>query len=254
MIETGGAHIRQGNQIGSTRFLIVNADDFGQSAGINQGIITAIQHGIVTSASLMVRWPDALDAADFATTHPELSLGLHLDLGEWTFRHGSWVPIYEVVNTDDEREVGREIDRQLAAFHRLTGNDPTHLDSHQHVHRQEPVLGLTRAIAAELGIPLRHLTPGVRHCGAFYGQTSDGQSLPDAVSIERLVSILESLPPGVSELGCHPGEGGGPGSMYDAERRIEIETLCAPILRDTLSRLNIQLCSFSTIEGRPRQH
>ena len=42
-----------------TRHLIVNADDFGQSAGINRGIIEAHEHGIVTSTSLMVRWPAA---------------------------------------------------------------------------------------------------------------------------------------------------------------------------------------------------
>jgi len=40
-----------------TRFLIVNADDFGQSPGINRGIIKAHADGIVTSVSLMVRWP-----------------------------------------------------------------------------------------------------------------------------------------------------------------------------------------------------
>jgi len=37
------------------RYLIVNADDFGQSPGVNRGIIQAHEHGIVTSASLMVR-------------------------------------------------------------------------------------------------------------------------------------------------------------------------------------------------------
>jgi chitin disaccharide deacetylase len=247
MTQNGDAHVRQRDPIGTTRSLIVNADDFGQSAGVNRGIITAIKHGIVTSSSLMVRWPDAPDAVAFAATQSDLSLGLHLDLGEWAIRDGDWIPVYNVVNTDDERDVGREIDRQLTAFRRLTGHDPTHLDSHQHVHRQEPVLGLTRAVAAELGIPLRHLAPEVRHCGAFYGQTADGQSLPNGVSVRHLISILESLPPGVSELCCHPGEGGGPGSMYDAERRIEVKTLCAPMIRDTLSRLSIRLCSYSSV-------
>ncbi len=44
------------------RFLIVNADDFGQSPGINHGIIKAFEKGIVTSASLMVRFPAAIEA------------------------------------------------------------------------------------------------------------------------------------------------------------------------------------------------
>jgi len=45
------------------RYLIVNADDFGQSQGVNRGVIAAHEHGIVTSASLMVRWPAAIEAA-----------------------------------------------------------------------------------------------------------------------------------------------------------------------------------------------
>jgi hypothetical protein len=61
--------------------LIVNADDFGLSGGVNAGIMAAHEHGIVTSASLMVRWP----AARYAAGHPRMSLGLHLDLGEWAF-------------------------------------------------------------------------------------------------------------------------------------------------------------------------
>ncbi|MBI3874558.1 MAG: ChbG/HpnK family deacetylase [Verrucomicrobia bacterium] len=44
------------------RFLIVNADDFGLSAGVNRGIIEAHERGIVTSASLMVCQPAAADA------------------------------------------------------------------------------------------------------------------------------------------------------------------------------------------------
>lgn len=48
-----------------SRFLIVNADDFGQSPGVNRGIIEAHEHGIVTSASLMVRWPAATEAAAY---------------------------------------------------------------------------------------------------------------------------------------------------------------------------------------------
>ena len=68
------------------RFLIVNADDFGLSAGVNQGIIEAHERGVVTSASLMVRWPAAVAAAAYARSHPQLAVGLHVDLGEWAYR------------------------------------------------------------------------------------------------------------------------------------------------------------------------
>ena len=73
------------------RYLIVNADDFGLSAGVNRGVIEAHERGIVTSASLMVRPPAAAEAAADARAYPELSLGLHVDLGEWSYREGEWV-------------------------------------------------------------------------------------------------------------------------------------------------------------------
>src|SRR5207249_100992 len=85
----------------SACYLIVNADDFGLSPGVNRGIVAAHEQGIVTSASLMVRWSAAAAAADYGRGHPALSLGLHLDFGEWAYRGGAWVRLYKVVSLDD---------------------------------------------------------------------------------------------------------------------------------------------------------
>ena len=119
----------------SGRSLIVNADDFGQSHGINQGVALAHTDGIVTSASMMVRWPAVSEAVVWARARSGFSLGLHLDLGEWTMRGGEWVQAYEVVPHDDPAAVAREVARQLGEFRRLMQREPTHLDSHQHIHR-----------------------------------------------------------------------------------------------------------------------
>src|SRR5258708_3414128 len=113
----------------ATRTLIVNADDFGQSRGVNRGIIEAHERGIVTSASLMVRWPAAAEATASARNHPRLSLGLHLDFGEWACRDGTWVPLYCVVDESDATAVAAEVARQLDAFRTLVGRTPSHLDS-----------------------------------------------------------------------------------------------------------------------------
>src|SRR5688572_8280893 len=112
------------------RFLIVNADDFGRSRGVNLGVIKAHQQGILTSASLMVRWPAATEAARQGRENPDLSLGLHVDLGEWVFRDDRWVPVYEVVRLEEVGGVEAEVSRQLTSFRELVGRDPTHLDSH----------------------------------------------------------------------------------------------------------------------------
>src|SRR5476649_2492365 len=70
--------------------LIVNADDFGRSSPINQGIIEAHQNGIVTSASLMTD-RDAFDeAVQLAEANPRLGIGLHLDLDSFfEVQHGT---------------------------------------------------------------------------------------------------------------------------------------------------------------------
>jgi predicted glycoside hydrolase/deacetylase ChbG (UPF0249 family) len=120
------------------RYLIVNADDFGLSHGVNRGVIKAHEQGIVTSASLMVRWPAAAAAAAYCHEHPGLSAGLHFDLGQWTYRNGNWESLYEVAPVNDVAALKREADLQLGAYLRLLGRNPSHLDSHQHVHRQEP--------------------------------------------------------------------------------------------------------------------
>src|SRR5262249_8159232 len=89
----------------AARSLIVNADDFGLTPRANPAVGMAHEQGMVTSASLMVRWPAAAEAAEYARQHPTLGVGLHLDLGEWVYRGGGWVARYEVVPADDAAAV-----------------------------------------------------------------------------------------------------------------------------------------------------
>ena len=106
-----------------TRWLIVNADDFGLGRGINRGIVEAHLHGIVTSASLMVTTPWSEHAAVMAGEVPGLGVGLHADLGrgagpEW-----------------NATRCTVELRRQLQLLRAMTGRRPTHLDSHHNRHR-----------------------------------------------------------------------------------------------------------------------
>jgi len=232
------------------KYLIVNADDFGQSPGINRGVIEAHERGIVTSASLMTRWPAAAEAAAYGREHPALSLGLHVDLGEWVFREEAWRPLYEAVPLEDAAAVEAEAARQLAAFRRLVGKEPTHIDSHQHVHRGDPARAVLIETAQRLGGPLRDCTPGVHYRGDFYGQTAEGESFPAAITVAGLRKILAALPSGVTELGCHPGYGGELETMYRDEREREIRVLCHPRIRDELDALGIELVSFTSWRNR----
>ena len=148
------------------RRLIVNADDFGQSPGVNRGIVEAHEHGIVTSASLMVRWPAAAEAAAYGRAHPAFALGLHVDLGEWMYRDDRWVALYEVVDLDDEQSIAGEVLHQLERFRELAGREPTHIDSHQHVHLRQAA-HIVSAVAETLRIPLRQCSSDILYCGRF---------------------------------------------------------------------------------------
>jgi len=231
----------------STRRLIVNADDFGQSEGINRGIVQAHDRGIVTSGSLMVRWPAAVAAAAWAREHPRFSVGLHLDFGEWAFRMGEWTPLYHVMDVDDLESVSREVGRQCQMFLELMGRPPTHVDSHQHVHMREPARAIVAERARALGVPLRGCSDTIRYCGSFYGQTGSGDPLLELIRVPALVALLRDLSPGTTELGCHPGFGVESNTMYAREREHEVETLSDPAVRSALDDFGIMLCSFSDV-------
>lgn len=229
------------------RFAIVNADDFGLTNGVNRGIIEAHERGIVTSASLMVRYPAAKEAADYTRSRTNFSLGLHVDLGEWRYANGDWTAAYQVVNTDDAAAVSAECKRQLERFEALMRQPPTHLDSHQHVHLSEPVRTILAELATELRVPLRSCSSRVTYCGSFYGQTGEGEAYPEGISVNGLTRTIETLPAGWTEIGCHPGFADDLDSVYLREREEEVRVLCASAMRDAIERSGVRLCSFSDL-------
>ncbi len=234
----------------SRRRVIVNADDFGQSAGINEGIIRCHEQGILTSASLMVRWPHAAAAAAYARTRPAFSVGLHIDLGEWMFKDGAWTALYTVIPWEEPAAIHEEILRQVDTFYQLMGAAPTHLDSHQHVHCSAPSDRIVIDIAARLGVPVRQRSHVVRYDGSFYGQAGGGEALDGVITVEHLVTILRGLPAGTTELGCHPGLEGDAQGMYIAEREREVAVLCDPRVREAIDAEGIELMSFHEL-GTP---
>lgn len=197
------------------RCLIVNADDLGYSEAVNEGIFAAHRDGIVTSASLMVLRDDAQAAVDALADHPELAVGLHL-------------------------EAGVDLRLQLERFRDLVGRDPTHLDSHKHVHETDAEFGdAAEALTGELGVPLRNRQ--IRYERRFYGR--------DAISPEHLMALIEALPPGWTEIGCHPAAGPVPISSYDAERQIELATLRDQGMKNLLNVSDVRLCSYAQVFG-----
>jgi predicted glycoside hydrolase/deacetylase ChbG (UPF0249 family) len=218
------------------KYLIVNGDDFGATRGINRGIIEAHRCGILTSTSLLVNTQWSPEAAALRRALPELSVGLHVDLG----------------NREREVKTGSSqlravLNEQLSRFQQLMGRMPTHLDSHHNVHRNPEFLPCFFELAQQRGLPLRD-NSAVRHFSKFYGQWSGLRHL-EQISVENLARMLErDIEDGVTELACHPGYVDlSDESSYSLEREAELRTLCDPRIRNALGRQSIQLISYHDV-------
>jgi predicted glycoside hydrolase/deacetylase ChbG (UPF0249 family) len=225
------------------KYLIVNADDFGMSPGVTAGIVDAHLQGIVTSTSMLVTTPFSDTAGAAAHEYPSLSVGLHLRL---THESGE-----ALIDLDDRAAVRAELHSQFERFVVLTGSQPTHLDSHHHVHRDSRVRELFVELAQEHSLVLREHS-AVRYSSAFYGQW-DGETHLEQVSVDNLSMILSEIEPGVSELGCHPGYADAElRSSYGIEREVELRTLCDPSVRAALSQHGVRLIGFRELSAQPR--
>lgn len=222
------------------RRLIVNADDFGASAGVNRGVVEAFDRGIVTSASVMVTMPAAARAVDLARSRPGLSLGIHVDLtGE-----GTPPP----ADLDDLAGCAREIQRQLRLFDEVVGRPPSHIDAHHNVFRLPHLEPVFVAAADAMGVPLREHS-AVRYFPDFYGQWDDGASHPEWISPANLIRMLdEDIGPGVTELSCHPGYvDPALDSSYHEERELELLALCDPDVSAHVASSDLELVSYDEL-------
>ena len=232
---------------GEAKFVIFNADDFGYSHGINRGIVDAHERGVVTSATLMVNAPATEDAVALAKAHPKLAVGLHVNFTNEAQR------LIDLESPDACRE---ELRRQYTRFVDLMEAMPTHLDSHQHVHRHPMRLRLFEELAAEVEVPLRDHAP-VTFKGGFYAQWEYGVSDPQKVSLDALLRILSrEIGDGIYEMSCHPGYFDPTlDAVYHRDREYELETLTDPRLPGLIEDLGIRIISYRDLPlAKRRSH
>jgi len=213
------------------KLLIVNADDFGASPGTNRGILEAHQNGIVTSTSLLVAAAASAAAGELAAGAPELSVGLHADL-----------------DGVDPEQIGDALERQLERFEALMSAAPTHLDTHHDTHRHPRAYPAVVEFARRHGLRLRGHAR-IRVCTKFYGQWG-GETHAEQISVAGLERVLADIEDLVTELTCHPGyPDAALRTSYDAERELEVRTLCDPGAREVVARLGFRLTSFHELPG-----
>jgi hopanoid biosynthesis associated protein HpnK len=153
------------------RRLIVNADDFGFTAGINRAIVEAHTHGIVTSSTLMANGRAFEDAVRSATTIPRLSVGCHVvlidgepvlnadlsslttaDSGGVRFRDGlKSFAVRALTGHLNPREIEAEASAQIRKL-QSAGVSVSHVDTHKHTHLFPSVLRPLLSAARACGV------------------------------------------------------------------------------------------------------
>ena len=277
--------------------LVVTADDFGATSGVNTAVARAHRDGILTSASLMVRGEAATAAVRAAREAPTLGVGLHLVLAQGL----PAAPIGEIPSlvTRDGRfpeqpvlagfrhawawcrrrgraQLAREIEAQLAAF-AATGLPLAHVDGHLNMHLHPMVLPTLIALAPRYGIRAMRLThddlgfalahdsrhglrkrteslifralaayaaprlaaAGIRAPVQVFGLHATGH-----VDEDYLLALIPRLPPGVSELYCHPAAGDPVSGQAGYDHAGELAALTSRRVRAALSSAHVRLASW----------
>jgi predicted glycoside hydrolase/deacetylase ChbG (UPF0249 family) len=254
--------------------LIINADDFGLTDGVCRGIVEAINHGLVSSTSAMVCMPGA--AERIARWAPQINgkIGLHLQL---TGDCAPCLPPEEIPSLVNARgrlprkpedvraepeQVAKEWRAQAARLREL-GIEPSHLDSHHHIHEGPEYFPVYAEIAAELAKPVRNQkrcmanildTRGVAHPATcvtgWFGENTD---LPWLIAC--LEAAYEKVGAGqLVELMCHPGHADDELraiSTYADQREKELKVLTSPEAAKALARLDIQIVDWTGLQSNP---
>lgn len=224
-----------------TRFLIVNADDFGCSEHTVDATIECFQRGVLSSATLMPNMPAFEKAAAFAREHPGFSYGLHLCLTDeqpvsdpaaiptligpegrfWRTPEFFQRALIGRIAGDDIR---RETLAQLVRMKEM-GIPVRHLDAHGHVHKAAVVPWALRRVLREFGIATVRRTQNLfyrrprvsRWCFnhltntfiRLLGRTTDHFLMVTGTlgsgDTRWWEQCIERLPAGITEIGIHPG-------------------------------------------------
>lgn len=229
--------------------LIVNADDFGYSRGVNYGIIDAHKYGIVNSTTMMMNMPGVNHAVELAKEHPTLKLGIHLvltcgkpllqDVPSLIDTQGNFKKLSDFMNDKNlslpelEREWTAQIDRFLDF-----GLTATHFDSHHHVHGIPEFLPVIQRLSRKYNLPVRRISEqpveGVpfftdRFFHNFYGEGVTENYFVDFSKYDVDNQTIEVM--------CHPGYLDFEvlnGSSYAAERVEETRILTSVTLPDNI--------------------
>jgi predicted glycoside hydrolase/deacetylase ChbG (UPF0249 family) len=215
----------------NSKLLILHADDLGVAHSENAASLDALDKGVINSASIMIPTPWVTEVAEYAKTHPNADLGLHLTLtSEWaTYRWGSTAPRDQVPSLHDEDgtlprstmtvmtrakldEVEKELRAQIDRAYAI-GIKPTHVDSHMGALFNNPQLMATYVkVARSYKLPFLGFIATPRP--GTQAVVTKADIIPDTVIIadekvptdkwkQFYLDAVKGLKPGLAELIVH---------------------------------------------------
>ena len=174
--------------------LIINADDYGYTKGINAGIRHGMLHGIITSTTVLSNCLINQDDVDQLKQIPNIGIGLHLNLTlEKPLTQGKSIQdangyFYDRKNLDFEQldlvEVEQEFRAQIHQFIQYFNQTPSHFDSHHSIHDHPRILPITQKLMQEYQIPARRLSD-IHFVGTFFGENA---------TLSNLMEIIQNQP------------------------------------------------------------
>lgn len=254
----------------STKRLIINADDFNLTPGVSRGILKAHDEGIVTSTTVLINLPLSGNTIREAEKRKKLGLGLHLNVTLMRPLNRPSV-IRSLVKSDGSfkrpsdylqkspsiKDLIKEYNSQIQLFQKSFEKKPDHLDTHHHLHDLPVFFQAVSYLAKKWKIPMRrsrifqmdrfaYETKRLKTTDYLFGNL-DARFYWQK---EPFMGVLENLPEGTGEIGCHPAfldsELRRISSLQDA-RAIELKLFSDKKLRKTASELGVELIRFSEI-------
>lgn len=252
-----------------TKWLIVNADDFGISPGQNYGIIECYQQGIVSSTTAMVLSPWIEHAVTLSQANPGLGVGLHFVLTQGTpltaatslvnahGKLGQWLWEYAEQGSLNAADIYVELAAQYDQFVALFGRPPTHIDSHHFIHMWPAIYPVVARFAAEKSLPIRldrhalkacPLIPHTPHSTDFFDARFHGSWLCEELFLSLLDDATERGDQSL-EIRCHPAfiDTVLLQSAYCHPRAQEVDILTSSSLKQKIARRGYRLINFAAL-------
>lgn len=227
--------------------VIINADDFGYTKAVTEGIIQGYHQGIIRSTTALCNMEYVEYGKELLEDCPDLAVGVHLTLTlgksltknkTLTDAKGNFYKPHELKNhVFDIQEVYLEFKAQIEKYIEIFGHLPSHLDSHHGMHDYQDNYTVTQKLAKEYQLPVRR----------YSHYLFVNEFIKDNISVSGLINIFEKYKGKDIEIMTHPGNCDlelYEKSSYTFDRVKELSVLCHQDIKDYIQDHHIEITHY----------